>query len=345
MLKPPIPANEPQRLAALHSLNTLYTPAEERFDRITRLASRLLDMPISLVSLVADKRQWFKSAQGLDVTETSREVSFCAHAVAADEPLVIENTLHDQRFDDNPLVTGAPNVRFYAGYPLHTSEGHCVGTLCVIDRKPRTFTPDQREILQDLAALVESELERGQMHEAQRVLILQKDELQRKAMIDGLTRLWNRAAIMDLLDAELARAQRGTPLCVAMIDADHFKRVNDTHGHQAGDAVLAELAVRLRKAARGFDAVGRYGGEEFIVVLSNCTQADARTAAERIRKSVADKPIDTSAGPLAVTVSMGIAGYDDTHTDAKSIIGAADAALYQAKANGRNRAEFAFKPG
>lgn len=339
MLKPDFPKNETQRMAALRSTDLLFTPSEERFDRITRLASRLLGTPIALVSLVADKCQWFKSAHGLDAMETSREISFCGHAILGEETFVVENAALDPRFSDNPLVTGDPRISFYAGHPLHTTDGSRVGTLCVIDRNPRQFTSEQLEVLRDLAALVETELQRGQLSETQRVLIRERDELKRKASIDELTRDWNRAAIMELLGAELARAKRGSPMCVAMIDADHFKNVNDMYGHQAGDAVLAEIAARIRRAVREFDAVGRYGGEEFIAVLSNCNLESAKVVCERIRGFVANDPIVTGAGMLSATVSIGLAACDPTHDVIEHIIGAADAALYRAKANGRNRVE------
>ena len=118
MLEPPLPPDEAMRLAALRSLNILDTPAEERFDRITRLAQRLFDVPIALVSLVDTNRQWFKSCQGLDASETPRSISFCGHAILEDGPLIIEDATKDQRFADNPLVTGPPDIRFYTGQPL-----------------------------------------------------------------------------------------------------------------------------------------------------------------------------------------------------------------------------------
>ena len=339
MQVPAFPENEALRMSALRATDMLFTPAEERFDRITRLASRLLGTPIALVSLVADKCQWFKSAQGLAATETSREVSFCGHAILGDETFVVENATQDARFSGNPLVTGDPNIRFYAGHPLHTADGSRVGTLCVLDRSPRKLSVEQREVLRDLAALVETELQRGQLSETQRDLIRERDELRRKASIDGLTRMWNRASIMEVAGAEIARAMRGTPMCVAMVDADHFKRVNDSHGHPAGDAVLVELAGRISRGVREFDAVGRYGGEEFFAVLSNCSIEAAQAVCERIRGSVAGDPVATPAGLIGVTVSIGLAAYDSTHTDLESLLGAADAALYRAKNNGRNRVE------
>ncbi len=144
---------------------------------------------------------------------------------------------------------------------------------------------------------------------------------------------------MQLLDAELARAKRGSELCVAMIDADNFKTINDTFGHQAGDGVLAEIAARIRKAVRDFDSVGRYGGEEFIVVLSNCDIEAAKLVCERIRASVADEPITENAVPIHATVSIGLAYYNGELDSIERIVGAADAALYRAKNLGRNRVE------
>jgi phosphoribosyl 1,2-cyclic phosphodiesterase len=154
----PIPPDEIQRLAALHALGLLDTPAEERFDRLTRVAAALFDVPIALVSLVDANRQWFKSCVGTDIQESSREVSFCAYAVAERDMLVIPDALRDDRFADNPVVSGPPYVRFYAGAPIFTSDGHCAGTLCVIDGRPRDFTDEDRDRLRDLAAIVQQEL-------------------------------------------------------------------------------------------------------------------------------------------------------------------------------------------
>ena len=154
----PVPPDEIQRLAALQALGLLDTPAEERFDRLTRVTAALFDVPIALVSLVDANRQWFKSCVGTDIKESSREVSFCAYAVAERDMLVIPDALRDDRFADNPVVSGPPYVRFYAGAPIFTSDGHCAGTLCVIDGRPRDFTDDDRDRLRDLAAIVQQEL-------------------------------------------------------------------------------------------------------------------------------------------------------------------------------------------
>jgi diguanylate cyclase (GGDEF)-like protein len=339
MDSPEIPLDEEQRMVALRSTGALFSPAEERFDRITRLASKLLGTPIALVSLVADKCQWFKSAQGLSAPETSREISFCGHAILEDETFLVEDATKDPRFSDNPLVTGDPSIRFYAGHPLHTSDGSRVGTLCVIDRKPRKFTQEQIQILRDLAAIAESELQRGQLNDSQFMLIKERDDMKLRASIDGLTRLWSRAAIGELLDTEILNSSQDAPFCLAMIDVDHFKNINDSYGHQTGDEVLMEIANRIRRAVRDFDLVGRWGGEEFLVLFNNCSLVAAKIVCDRIRGLICENPIRTPSGGIKVTVSIGLSEWNIRFQSPKNLIAAADQALYSAKGNGRNRVE------
>jgi diguanylate cyclase (GGDEF)-like protein/PAS domain S-box-containing protein len=150
--------NEGTRLAALFATNLLDSAAEERFDRITRLASQFFDVPIALVSLVDSDRQWFKSRQGLEAVQTPRSVAFCAHAILQTEPLVVADALRDDRFKDNPLVTGAPFIRFYAGHPVFSVDGLALGTLCILDHEPRQLTSAEVAALRDFAALVTDQI-------------------------------------------------------------------------------------------------------------------------------------------------------------------------------------------
>lgn len=156
---PDLPVDEDARLAELRAYEVLDTPREAAFDRLTTLASTLFDVPMALITLVDHTRQWFKSAHGLDPAETSRDVSFCGHALHERQPMVVPDALEDERFFDNPLVTGAPSIRFYAGAPLTTPRGHRIGTLCLLDRKPRTLSPEQQQVLLALSDLVVDELE------------------------------------------------------------------------------------------------------------------------------------------------------------------------------------------
>ena len=158
MLKPPIPENEQDRLALLYELLLLDTPPERRLDKIVEFAASEFDVPISLISLVDANRQWFKARVGLDVCETPRDVSFCAHALNVDDVLLIEDTLQDRRFHDNPLVICAPHIRFYAGAPLIMRDGLAIGTLCLIDTRPRTFDAVAVAILRSLRDLAVLEL-------------------------------------------------------------------------------------------------------------------------------------------------------------------------------------------
>jgi phosphoribosyl 1,2-cyclic phosphodiesterase len=155
----PLPADEEERLAAVHRLELLDTEMEERFDRHTRIAAAALNAPIALVTLIDRDRQWYKSHFGFEFSETSRDVGFCSHAILGSEPLIVPDALQDDRFAENPVVVGDPHVRFYAGIPLHAADGARVGAFCVVDSKPRTLSAAQLRMLQDIARLVEEELE------------------------------------------------------------------------------------------------------------------------------------------------------------------------------------------
>jgi PAS domain S-box-containing protein len=155
----PRPQNELERLSALHLYNILDTEPEEAFDRITALAARLFSVPVVALSLSDQNRQWFKSCRGLEVREISREIAFCGHAILSTETLVIPDTKLDPRFIENPLVLGGPKIRFYAGAPLQTQDGYILGTLCIADQKPRSLSPEEQKSLEDLAAIIVSQIE------------------------------------------------------------------------------------------------------------------------------------------------------------------------------------------
>jgi two-component system, sensor histidine kinase len=179
MQEPPLPSDEDQRLAALYALKILDTAPEERFDRITRIAQQVFGVSIALVSLVDHERQWFKSRQGLDATQTGRDISFCGHAILDHRPLIIPDARVDARFADNPLVTADPSIRFYAGQPLTVADGQRVGTLCVIDAKPLEPTPGQIKVLKELAHIIEDELSLVAMAQLQTSLLDTQENLLR----------------------------------------------------------------------------------------------------------------------------------------------------------------------
>jgi GAF domain-containing protein len=169
---------EAERLEALHQCHILDTDPEEAFDDLTRLAAHICGVPISAVSLVDEHRQWFKSIQGLPVRETGRDVAFCAHTIGQPDLMVIPDAHEDRRFADNPLVTGDPNIRFYAGAPLVTADGHALGSLCVIDRVPRQLTPEQESALRLLARQATLQLEMARHTADQERLIAERSQVE-----------------------------------------------------------------------------------------------------------------------------------------------------------------------
>jgi len=318
---PPVPMDEADRLAELESYQVLDTPPDEAFDRITRLASQIFNTPIALVSLIDENRQWFKSRVGLDAEETPREVAFCAHAIAEEKTLLVPDATDDERFSQNPLVTGGPNIRFYAGAPLVAPGGHKLGTLCVIDIKPRDIPDKQLAILEDMAAMVVDEL-----------------MLRRAASTDAMTGVLNRGMWSELAEREYRRAQRyGVALSVMMIDIDRFKSINDRFGHAAGDEVIRAVASACTALVREQDLFGRYGGEEFILLMPHTDLSGAEQLAERIRARVADIEASIAGQIIQCTASVGVTICDVSKEMLTEATNRADQALYDAKAQGRNK--------
>jgi diguanylate cyclase (GGDEF)-like protein len=268
--RPALPINEKKRLDALSALNILDTQSEERFDRLTRLAAKMFHVPIALVSLIDESRQWFKSREGLAVTETSREVSFCGHTILQDKPLVIKDVMSDLRFADNPLVTGEPHIRFYAGCQIKAPNGLSIGTLCIIDTKPKDFSDDDLESLQDLATMVEREL--AAIH---------------LATIDDLTGISNRRGFSLQAEKTLHLCVNNTiPASLVFIDLNNFKRINDKYGHLVGNHALKTFAHIFKAAAGTSDNVARSGGDEFLALLPNAKEQHAVMFVEKLKKSI-----------------------------------------------------------
>lgn len=313
MQEPPIPLDETLRLRSLHSLRIMDSAPEARFDRVTRMAKRLFDVDICLVSLVDSDRQWFKSKQGLDPCQTPREISFCGHAILEDKAFVVEDTHADERFTDNPLVTDDPSIRFYAGYPVHGPEGRRIGTLCLIDKMPRKFPASDIETLKDFAALVDDELASSA-----------------QLIVDDLTQVANRRGFLQVAEHLLPLCTRNNlDVEVLYFDLNGFKALNDRLGHRAGDDALKAFAKILLKGFRNSDVVARLGGDEFAVMMAG-QRVFADKSLARMRTLAKDETSDFS---KYLDWSVGRVKYDpNAHSNIEEFLSDADARMYADKA-------------
>lgn len=312
--------DENLRLAALSRYEILDTAPEEPFDRITRMVRAMLDVPIATISFIDSDRQWFKSRQGLDVTQTTRETSFCTHTIQQTGPLVVPDARRDSRFRDNPAVKGPPHIASYLGAPLLTPDNFGLGALCAIDTRPRQFSLSQLDVMQQLAALVVDWL-----------------EMRRIAQSDFLTGAMSRRTLMAEMEKEMERARRyGRPSALALFDIDHFKVINDTYGHPAGDELLKAVSAVCRDTMRAGDILGRTGGEEFALLLPETDPYEALHAAERARAAIAAIALPEHP-EIRVTASFGVAALSPTYLHPQQWVSVADRELYRAKHEGRNR--------
>ncbi|XOV86682.1 MAG: GGDEF domain-containing protein [Pseudomonadota bacterium] len=309
----PKPPNEAQRLDALRLLGLLDTPPEERFDRFTRLARRVFQVPIAAISLVDEHRQWFKSKLGLDTAETPRDSSFCAHAILEDQGLIIPDVAADERFVDNPLVRGEPNVRFYAGFPIRLHNGLLVGTLCLMDSVPRTFTENDLQLLVDLARMVDDEL-----------------ALHNLATVDELTGLSNRRGFLNIGEHAIAMCRRmHRPATLMFFDLDGFKAVNDSHGHAEGDRVLQEIGQILLREFRHSDVIARLGGDEFCVLLTGTPATDVNRPLANLQRAVDEENANNE---YHIGYSVGTVSFEEgAHTTIHELLAEADRRMYERK--------------
>lgn len=283
-----LPPNEAQRMHALCSLGILDSSPEERYDRISRLAARLFNVPVSVVSLVDKDRQWFKARQGTDLSQTGRREAFCAHTILEDRPLIVPDCLADPRFADNPLVVGGPGIRSYAGYPVHAPDGSRVGTLCLIDTQPHSYGAGDVVLLADLAAMVDREL-----------------AITALSSTDELTQLCNRRGFLTLAEPILAFCHRQHQLAtMAVFHIQGLKRMAVTQGNSAEEDALRQFASLLRQHFRSSDIVGRITAEHFAVLASACTEAQMRGSLARLEQRLADAHLRDQYPSLAWDVTV-----------------------------------------
>lgn len=313
-------AGDSERLAALSRYDIMDTPVEPAFDRVANLVRLIFNVETGLVSLIDGHRQWYKAAQGTSEREVPLKETFCQHALLAPEPLIVPDARQDARFCDNPRVTMPDGVRFYAGMPLVTGDGHIIGTICAIDRRARDFSERDSTILRELAQIVMSEL-----------------DLRQLATVDGLTGIATRRAFKEDAEKYVALARRHrSQLSVIAFDIDHFKRVNDNYGHAAGDMVLKAVAGAAQAGLRQSDLLGRLGGEEFAAILPDADGTAAVAVAEKLRHALRGLEFPGSRPPIRISASFGVATLDPGRDDLDSVLLRADEALYEAKGAGRN---------
>ena len=315
MKKPDNTQDEQARIETLRSLSILDTPPEERFDCLTRMAKRLFGVPIALVTLVDESRQWFKSCVGLSVSETSRDISFCGHAILGNDLFIIPDTILDERFADNPLVLNDPYIRFYAGCPLRAPNGHKLGTLCIIDRQPRSFEKEDREALKDLASMVERELSAVQL-----------------ATLDELTNISNRRGFMVLAQHSLHLcARQKLSATLVFMDLDKFKPINDKFGHAEGDRALTVFAEQIKAACRNADIFARLGGDEFAMLLINTSKEHAENIVAKLRQSVEKYNQEAKRG-YEISFSHGIVEFNpEKQRTIDAMLADGDSLMYELK--------------
>lgn len=295
--------SESQRLQALSELAVLDTPAEARFDRLTRLACRLLRAPFAMVTLIDQERQWFKASHGHLVAHSPRGASFCNETIQKEEPLIVPNALVDERFFDLPAVQHM-GVRFYAGIPIHSSSGEAVGTFCVLDNRPRQLEAEDLAALKDLAACAESEIQRVTTCQSERELLAEMDQFRRQACTDEITRCWNQTSILSLLEKERASSKQVT-LSLCLVVLRNVPGLNQKFGDQTGDMVLREAADRLRNALRPGDLLGRLRGPRFLIITQT-PLARLETYGDSLLQSLTSAPVALPGQFVPLVATIGI---------------------------------------
>ncbi|MBZ6384434.1 MULTISPECIES: sensor domain-containing diguanylate cyclase [Pantoea] len=310
---PGIPENEEERLKSVYMIDLLDTRDDERFERLTRIGQKLFQVPIAAINLLDRDRQWTLACQGLSGREMKRDISFCGHAILQKEPLIISDARLDERFHDNPLVTGEPFIRFYAGYPVHLPDGSVAGTLCLVNSEPRVFTEQDIASLKDLAFIVEDEFQIINM-----------------AMTDSLTDIPNRRGFYHSGEKRFSEFQQSDKaLSILYFDLDKFKPINDMWGHAEGDEVLKVFSAQLRKLLGPKDIVGRLGGDEFAVLLASGNEP--ATFLNRLRESLNAFNQHTSK-PYNINYSYGvISASPGKYASLNEMIKESDSVMYSEK--------------
>lgn len=313
MKTPPPLAKESARESAVKSLRLLDTPPEERFDRITRLAQRMFNVPIATISLLDNEREWHKSSVGLLSHEFPRRISFLAHALHHDDVMTIVDAASDDRFHDNPLVVEAPGIRFYAACPLISRKGVKIGALCLMDRVPRDLNDDDRALLRDLAKMVEHELAGMKL-----------------GNMDELTALSNRDGFEELCQHALNICRRfNKPATLLYLDIAGMTDINKRFGRAEGDQALKNLGRIMIQTFRASDVIARLGSDEFVVLMTDTSEENAKHGLLRLDAAINDYNVTARRG-YNLSYNFGFLQYQvDVHPSITGLLGSADMAMYE----------------
>lgn len=318
-------AVEKERLEELYALGLLDTASELRFDRYTSLVAELFGFPIVLITFVDQDRQWFKSSCGLDLKQTSRDISFCSHTI--EQPgggMVILDTHNDPRFAENPLVTGPPYIRFYAGAVVHGPTGKPLGSLCTIDHVPRKFNAQQWILLRQFAELVENEISHA--HDLQTL----RASVEYSAYYDALTGLPNRRLLTDRLGKLLETGESETrQVAVLLFNIAELRLINQSFGSDVGDAMLTQVGERLEACCPLGGTVARLQADEFVMAFAAGTES-AMTHIDRVAEQACaamSKPFFSSSGERYLHVQMGGSVFPHHGTTPSALIERASAAI------------------
>jgi diguanylate cyclase (GGDEF)-like protein len=334
-MKYPVPDNDTERVASLQKLDILDTPAEERFDRLTRLASQFYNAPVSMLTFVDKERQWFKSARGHLIDETPRVESFCQHTIMKEGPLVVQDAKSDPRYFDLPAVFDL-GIRFYAGVPIRSLDQQIVGTLCVLDFESRETKETDLRALVDLAHCAQTELRVLSFMESERKLLSEMGELKRLASIDKVARCWTESFGLEILNRMIAEggcdARQG--LGVLLVSLEKVSQVNETYGREAGDFYLREAANRIRMALTQNACLSRSSLASFMVLLPNLPAEKFDSVCRAILQQIAGSSFQFGNLSLSMDACGGYAVFSGGAQLSSTLVNRAAQALKRSKEKG-----------